>query len=163
MPTLDFAFKFFRQSLAKTPDNNILTAPIALSRDFALLQNGADAEAREEILRAFELGNLSSEEINQQSLALHTALSYPQPHPPTPPSRCPPNEEAPPPPMCCAPPPERLILAGSLWAQPNVAFRPTFLERSKKFYSFETVSVPSRGPPPRAPSTRGFRDRLAVR
>lgn len=141
-----FAFKFFRQSLAKTPDNNVLTAPIALSRDFAFLQNGADAEAREEILRAFELGNLSSDEINQQSLALHKALSYPQPHPPTPPSRRPPNEEAPPPPICCEAPPERLILAGSLWAQPNVAFRTTFLERSKKFYSFQTVSVPSRGP-----------------
>ena len=42
--------------------------------------------------------------------------------------------------------PERLILAGSLWAQPKVAFRTTFLEPSKKFYSFQTVSVSSRGP-----------------
>jgi serine protease inhibitor len=141
-----FAFKFFRQSLAKTPDENVLTAPISLSQDFAFLQNGADAEAREEILRAFELDNLSPEEINQQSLALRKALSYPQPLRPAPSSHRSPNGDAPPPVECCQAPPERLVLAGSLWAQPKVAFRATFLERSKKFYSFQTVSVSSRGP-----------------
>lgn len=163
MPTLDFAFKFFRQSLAKTPDNNILTAPIALSRDFALLQNGADAEAREEILRAFELGNLSSEEINQQSLALHTALSYPQPHPPH---------------------LRRAILQtrrlrhhrcvahlhqnALFWRDP--CGRNRMSHSDLRSWSGARSSIPSRlyqylaeGPPPRAPSTRGFRDRLAVR
>jgi serine protease inhibitor len=39
-----------------------------------------------------------------------------------------------------------MALAGSLWAQPNVAFAPALLETSKKFYSFRTISVPNRGP-----------------
>jgi hypothetical protein len=126
-----FAFKFFRQALLKTPDSNVLAAPIAFSRDFAFLQNGADLEAREEILRAFEFGNLSPKEINQQSLALHKALSYPRSYPRQPQSQRHRNQEVAPPPICREPPPERVILSGSLWAQPNVVFRSAFLERSK--------------------------------
>src|SRR5260370_31534905 len=91
-----FAFKFFRQALVTTPDRNVLAAPAALSGDFAFLQNGADAKSREEILNAFELDKLSSEEINQQSLALRKDLSYKQPLPAKPPSRRHPNQETPP-------------------------------------------------------------------
>lgn len=37
-------------------------------------------------------------------------------------------------------------MAGSLWAQPRVKFRPAFVESGKKFYSFQAVSALSGGP-----------------
>ena len=139
-----FAFKFFRRALADTPDRNVITAPTALSADFAFLQNGAENNAREEILQTFDLKNLSIREINQQSSALRQALSYPQPptlkHLP----RSSANHPVPPP-MCCSAPPERLVLAGSLWTQPLLAFRPEFLETGKKFYSFHAARGQGRG------------------
>jgi serine protease inhibitor len=137
-----FAFKLFRQSVANTPDANVLTSPAALSLDFALLQNGAEPQAREEILSAFEFGNLSADEINEQSLAFRQALSYQPPKPPKPPRAV---RGTLPPAMCCAAPAEQLILAGSLWTQPGVGFRHAFLQANKKFYSFQTMSVPNRG------------------
>lgn len=138
-----FAFKLFRQTVAKTPDSNVLTSPAALSLDFALLQNAAEPKAREEILNALEFSNLSAEEINEQSLALRQALSY-QP-PPKPPSRPRAVRGIQPPAMCCAAPAELLLFAGSLWTQPGVRFRRDFLGTNKKFYSFQTASVPNKG------------------
>ena len=139
-----FAFKLFRQSVAKTPDANVLTSPTGLSLDFALFQNGAEPKAREEILNAFEFSSLSKEEINAQSLALRQTLSYRAPTSKRP-SRPPEVRRAPPPPICCAAPAEHLILAGSLWTQPRVAVRRSFLDTNKKFYSFQIVAVPNRG------------------
>jgi len=71
----EFAFKFFRQSLAQTSESNVLVAPTALSADFAFLQNGAESKTRAEILETFDLKNLSADEINQQSFALRKALT----------------------------------------------------------------------------------------
>ncbi len=139
-----FAFKLFRQVVAKTPDANVLISPMSLSLDFALLQNGADAKAREEILSTLEFGSLSPEKINQQSLALRQALVYEPP--PKAPSRLHAKQGIEPPPICCPLPPERLILAGSLWTQPSVGFRRDFLATNKKFYAFQTASVPNKGP-----------------
>ncbi len=139
-----FAFKFFRQSLDQTIDRNVITAPTALSSDFAFLQNGTETNPREEILRAFDLRNLSVDEINLQSSILRQSLSYPK----TPPLKHLPKShmhEQTPPPICCPPPAERLVLAGSLWAQPFVAFRPEFLETGRTFYSFHAARVQGRG------------------
>jgi serpin B len=140
-----FAFKFFRQSLAENSDRNVMTAPTALSADFAFLQNGADAKTREEILKVFGLKNLSANRINQQSSALRQALSYSQPPSPKHPPNARANKQDSPP-TCCSPPGERLVLAGSLWVQPSVGFRPEFLETGKKFYSLHAATVKDRGP-----------------
>lgn len=137
-----FAFKLFRQTVIKTPEANVLMSPTALSIDFALLQNGAEPKAREQILTAFEFGNLSVDEINEQTLALHQALSYDSSPKPLPRAR----QGVQPPALCCTPPAEHLTLAGSLWTQPGVGFNSAFLDTDKKFYSFQTTSVPNRGP-----------------
>jgi hypothetical protein len=71
-----FAFTFFRQSLAQTSDRNVIIAPTALSTDFSFLQNGADTNAREEILHAFDLDNLSKDEINQQNSTLRLSALF---------------------------------------------------------------------------------------
>lgn len=139
-----FAFKFFQVSAAGTPNENVLLSPVSLSLDFALLQNGAEKEARKEILSTFEFGELSPEVINERSLSLRKALIY-DPPPKVPPRR-PAKQGIQPPLICCAPPPEHLSLAGSLWTQPAVAFKSKFLEINKKFYSFQLGSVPNKGP-----------------
>ncbi len=139
-----FAFKLFQVSAAGTPNENVLVSPVSLSLDFALLQNGAEKEARKEILSTFEFGELSPEAINERSLSLRKALVYDPPR--TAPHHLPAKGGIQPPPICCAPPPEHLTLAGSLWAQPGVAFKPKILEISKKFYSIQLVSVPNKGP-----------------
>lgn len=74
-----FAFKFFQQNIANDHDHNVLIAPTALSLDFALLQNGANAAAKAAIFEAFSFRNLSTEQINRQSDMLRQALSYFQP------------------------------------------------------------------------------------
>lgn len=138
-----FAFKLFHQSVLKDPDANVLMSPTALSLDFALLQNGADPAAHDQIASVFDFGNLPVSTINEQSLALKRALIYDPPkEPPKPRAR----HGIRPPEVCCAPPPEHLTLAGSLWTQPGVAFRRGFLDTNKRFYRFETISVPDRGP-----------------
>lgn len=137
-----FAFKFFRASVDKTPDQNVLLSPTALSLDFALLQNAANPPAREQIVSVFEFSNLSSSAINQQSSALKRALIY------DPPKRAPktaPKHGIRPPEICCAPPPEHLTLSGSLWTQPSVAFRSDFLRTNKEFYGYTAKSVRDRG------------------
>jgi serine protease inhibitor len=138
-----FAFKFLRETVARAPDKNVLVSPTALSLDFALLQNAADDSTRSQIDSVFEFGTLSGEAINKQSLALRQALNYspPKAHPKV--HRR--ENSLSPAPVCCTLPPERLTLAGSLWAQPDVSFRPKFLETNRAFYKFRTSSVSDRG------------------
>lgn len=137
-----FAFKLFRESVTKSSEQNVLLSPTALSLDFALLQNAADAEARRQIVSVFEFGDLSHEMINDQSLALRQALTY---DPVKSTARSPRRHGIQPPPICCPAPPEHLTLAGSLWAQPIVIFRRKFLATNEKFFGFHTVSAPDKG------------------
>lgn len=138
-----FAFKLFNATVAKEPEKNVLLCPTSLSQDFALLQNGADAKAREQILSVFGFDNLSAAEINRQTAALRRTLIYdPQPKASSIPHR---KREVEPPPICCAAPREHLKLAGSVWAVPQVKFRSQFLEINMKFYSFHLASVSNKG------------------
>jgi serine protease inhibitor len=135
-----FAFKLFRSTVEKAAEKDVLVSPISVSQDFALLQNGADSLAREQILSVMELGNLSAAEINKQNLALRRALIYDPPSKPV--HAAHPKGLPPPPPICCAPPPEKLSLAGSLWTISGVSCRHQFLEINKNFYGFHLASAP---------------------
>ena len=126
-----FAFKFFRQAIANNQDKNVLTAPTALSLDFALLQNGANPAAKAAIFDAFNFRNLSSEQINYESDLLRQALSYVQPQLPKGHKRPPGTETG-----------ERLIMARSLWVGHYAWFRPAFLETAKQFYGVSPVRLP---------------------
>lgn len=139
--TTRFAFKFFRQTVANDPDGNALSAPMPLMLDFALLQNGAGNVARDEIRSVFEFRNLEPREINEQSLALRQALSYPQPRPVGGRRRF----GSAPPPFDVTPPDERLTFARSLWTQPGAHFRPSFLAINRRFYSLQTRNISGRG------------------
>jgi len=126
-----FAFRFFHQAATDAPDRNVLISPTALSLDFALLQNGADQTAKDQILNAFDLRNLSSEQINHQSEMLLRALSHPQAQPLEGQKLAPDSETS-----------ERLILARSLWVQPGIAFRPAFMNVAEDSYSVKPEVLP---------------------
>ena len=127
-----FAFNFFRQAVAENQNKNVLIAPTALSLDFALLQNGADPAAEAEILDAFHLRNLSSEQINHQSEMLRQALTYLQPAPPTGQKREAGTETG-----------ERLIMARSLWVDSRASFKLAFLGTAKQFYAVNPIRLPA--------------------
>ena len=139
-----FAFKLFHQTSKERPEVTVLIAPSSITLDFALLQNGADKASRSEISSVFEFGNMSAEDINQQSLALRQALVYDPPR--TAKAQRRPKHEIEPPPMCCARPPEHLSIAGSLWTGPNAAFTRRFLDTNTRYYAFKVASVTNRGP-----------------
>jgi hypothetical protein len=101
-------FKLFRATAAKDPENNVLVAPVSFTLDFALLQNFAEKDARQEICSAFEFGAASAQDINNRSQALRKSLIYAPPSPPV--RRRARRGELPP--MGCAPAPEHLTLAG---------------------------------------------------
>jgi serine protease inhibitor len=126
-----FAFKFFQQSVARKQDQNVFVAPTALSLDFALLQNGASPAAKADILDAFNLRNLSPEQINHQSEMLRRALAYVQPQLPKGTKRAPDTETG-----------ERLIMARSLWSGHGL-FKPAFVETARQFYDVTPTTLPA--------------------
>jgi serine protease inhibitor len=124
-----FAFKFFHQAVAGAPAKNVLISPTALSLDFALLQNGAGEAAKSEIRNAFDLRDLSPEQINRQSLGLLDALAY---QPPQGQNTAPPTGAG-----------ERLILVRSLWVQPGIRFRPLFMNVAEDSYAVKPEVLPT--------------------
>lgn len=125
-----FAFKFFRQATTKTQDQNVLSAPIALLKDFALLQNGADATARKQISDVFGWQTLAPAQINEESAALRQALTYPS----TPRAEHRSLQRA----QVTG---EHLIMSGSLWVKKPTVFRPQFLDINKKFFGFTPATL----------------------
>ncbi len=125
-----FAIKFFRQAVTNAPAQNLMSAPTALFLDFALLQNGADSTARQQMSGVFEWQALSPSQINQQSAALRKALIYSGP--PTPKNHRGKGTPA----------GERLIMSGSLWIRSPNKFRPEFLDINKRFFGFGLSSTP---------------------
>lgn len=127
-----FAFSYFQHAVAEDETKNVLTAPTALSLDFALLQNGASLDAKGEIQDTFAFRNLSSEQINHQSEMLLHALSYVQPELPKGQKQGAGMETG-----------ERLILARSLWVGFPTSFKPPFLQTAKQFYAVNPVKLPA--------------------
>ena len=126
-----FAFKFFHQSVSSAPGKNVLISPTALSLDFALLQNGAAEPAKSQILDAFDLRNLTGEQVNRQSRMLLQALSY-QPSVPN-------NRKTEP----GSSSDERLVVARSLWVGHGVHFQPAFMDAAEDFYAVKPETLPA--------------------
>lgn len=125
-----FALKLFDHATTSAPRENILVAPTALFLDFAFLQNGADATARQQLADVFEWKTLSPAQINEQSAALRQALTYSWPSAQQSPQAKQHKETG-----------EQLIMSGSLWINPPLVFRPQFLDVNKKFFGFKTQTT----------------------
>lgn len=128
-----FALKFFRKAAANSPERNVLSAPIALSLEFAFLQNGGDQETRREIGEVFELQDMSPQAINIEALALRHSLK---------------QSYAPPPKLSSGLAPafrpliEQLTIAASLWSRAGVGYREAFLNADRKYYGYTTATLP---------------------
>ena len=123
-----FAFHVFHQLEQREVGKNILIAPAAISLDFALLQNGASDEARQEMLQGLEFENLSTKQINEQSAILLNTFSYPQ----FPRDKRSGFQKA----------NDHLVISRSLWAPTKIKFRSSFLTTAKQFYEVIPKMLP---------------------
>ena len=71
-----FAFAFFHSVVAKRADSNVMVAPTGMSLTFALLDNGADSEARNEIEDAFGFKGLELQQINEGFFSCATIFNF---------------------------------------------------------------------------------------
>ena len=123
-----FAFKFFRSLVTKTNDHNVLLAPTGLSSTFALLDNGADRDAREEIESTFELGGLSLQRINEGFASLQDALQLKRPKLTKRPVGMTPLQWK----QFQAAPPNGTVVADSIWLR--IPFPTSFLKINQNYY-----------------------------
>lgn len=113
-----FAFSLYCAA-AKEQKGNFVLSPLSFSLVLALLLNGADEPARQEILRATGLAaDLAT--INEQALALQKALDESNKR----------NGEA-------------FLLANSIWATLPQAFASDFVETARHYYNSVPCSAPA--------------------
>jgi serine protease inhibitor len=128
-----FSFKLFHHLTEETPAKNLLVAPTGLSFTFALLDNGADAEARKEIEDALEFTGLDLKQLNEQSNALRAALQLAEPTKLTKrPAWATSQQWA----RFKAAPPNGTVIADSLWLS-HMTFPDSFLQVSKQYYGVD--------------------------
>lgn len=126
-----FALRFFRQAAVSESTHNVLIAPTAMALDFALLQNGADDGARQEIAGIFGFGELPPRAMNQQARALRATFT--KAYAPSPQRRSQAWHSL---------PRERLQLAGSLWVRAQADFRAPFLNENRTYYGYTLAKLP---------------------
>src|SRR5579864_5240918 len=124
-----FAFKFFRSLVEKTNDRNVLLAPTGLSLTFALLDNGADPEARTEIEDTFEFSQLNLQQINEGFAGLRDAVQLKRPRLTKRPEWMTPAQWK----QFQAAPPNGTVVADSIWLR-RIMFSRSFMEINTKYY-----------------------------
>jgi serpin B len=128
-----FSFRLFRHLTEESPTKNLLVAPTGLSFTFALLDNGADAEARKEIEDVFEFKGLDLKQLNEESSVLRAALQLAEPDTlRKKPAWMTPQQWA----RFKAAPPNGTVIADSLWLN-HMAFPDSFLQVSKQYYGVD--------------------------
>ena len=120
-----FGLKYLRQLQRKNPKDNLLVPPASLSLAFALLQNGADANADKEIGEAFERTNFPVGQLNLASQQLLATLAESQTG-----DR---NRDT------------TFRISNSLWMGRRSAFRPEIKQTAQRFYGAGVNALP--GPP----------------
>jgi serine protease inhibitor len=115
-----FAFRLLRGSLHAGSRHNVLAAPIGLAGDLALLLNGANAEAQEQILHSLDWRGISPEDIHRGHAELQRALKFNQA-----------NSN------------EKFVLARALWMVPPATFAPAFLAKAQQYQAIELQELPA--------------------
>ena len=114
-----FAFSLYC-AVAKEQKGNFVLSPLCFSLAFALLLNGADEPARQEILRATGFDGVDLTTINEEAVALQKALNES-------------NKRS----------GEAFVLANSIWASLPQAFTSKFVEIARRYYNSVARSVPA--------------------
>ncbi|MBE9223214.1 serpin family protein [Cyanobacterium stanieri LEGE 03274] len=111
----DFAFKLFSAVRMEDEDENIFISAPSVSIALNLLNNGANAETREEIRRVLELENIILPEINRQYKTLQDLLQN--------------NQES------------TLSINNSLWIREGFPIKPNFLSQNREYYQSEVSAL----------------------
>jgi serpin B len=116
----DFAFKFFRETIATAPDKdkaNAFVSPLSLTMALGMLYNGTSPDAATEMARALGMEDFTAGEINSHYKTLVDALLAVDPR-------------------------TALAIANSIWARESYPVKPTFYDMNKKWYNAEVQSLP---------------------
>jgi serpin B len=113
----EFAFRFFRETLATSPDKveNAFVSPLSLTMALGMLYNGTSPEAGAEIAEALGVGDFTPDEINAHYQTLMRAL-------------------------LAVDPLTALAIANSIWSNKNYSVKPTFYEVNQTYYDAEALS-----------------------
>lgn len=112
-----FAFSLYCAA-AKEQQGNLALAPLSFSLAFALLLNGADEAARQEILHTLGYTGTELTAVNEQTRDLQSALDKTNQS----------NSEA-------------FLLANSIWATLPQAFTSEFVETARRYYNSDVFAV----------------------
>ena len=108
----DFGFKVYSELLKEDKDKNIFISPSSIAFALSMTYNGAEGTTKEAMAEVLNMNGLTLEEINKANQALMEALEK--------------DEEK-----------VELSIANSLWANPAIEFKESFMERCKKYYDAE--------------------------
>ena len=110
-----FGFRLFAELLKQQPNQNIFISPLNISIALSMLYNGAVSQTQAEMAIALGIQDMSVPEVNQAHAQLIQQL-----------------EQL---------PDVQVAIANSLWAEPNLQFRPDFLQRVQAFYHAEVENL----------------------
>lgn len=111
-----FGFKLFSQIRQRAGNQNVFISPTSIAIALGMTYNGADGETQQAMAKALEFQNLSLEEVNRGNAALQAHFENLDPS-------------------------VQLTIANSLWANQQVAFKPDFLQRNRRFYQAESRNL----------------------
>jgi len=114
----DFAFRFFRETVAAAPADkraNAFVSPLSMTVALGMLYNGCSEGAAAEMAAALGVGDLTPEQINAHYQTLMKAL-------------------------LAADPQTTLAIAGSIWARKGFDIKPAFHDVNREFYNAEAQS-----------------------
>jgi len=113
----DFAFDLFRSvANGEDPAENVFLSPLSAALALSMTMNGANGDTLSAMKSALRMEGIETEDINAAHRALVDVLEHS-------------GDEV------------RIAIAGSLWTDEGLAFRPAFLETNETFYDAETAAV----------------------
>jgi serpin B len=114
----DFAFRFFRETVATAPDDkkvNAFVSPLSMTMALGMLYNGCSAEAAAEMATALGVGDFSADEFNAHYKNLGEAL-------------------------LAVDPLTALAIANSIWTRTGFPVKPAFHDVNRTWYGAEALS-----------------------
>ncbi|MDR2893940.1 MAG: serpin family protein [Alistipes sp.] len=114
----DFAFRFFRETLATVPEvdkKNAFVSPLSLTMALGMLYNGTSPDAAAEMEAAMGMAGFTPEEVNAHYQALMGALLEADPR-------------------------TNLAIANSIWSRDGFPVKPAFYDVNREYYDAEVQS-----------------------
>jgi serine protease inhibitor len=111
-----FAIKLFTTLASRERGKNVFISPTSVALALVMAYNGARGQTQRAIAETLDLGDLSPDEINSSSAEMIRALHSLDPQ-------------------------ITLAIANSLWVRQDVALRPEFVQRGRKYYAADVRAL----------------------